>query len=67
VVQARLAARGADPSEPDGAWQYRRAAECCAAHEAAHFATHIPTGSRGVGRVIDDLVEEIERQREIWS
>ncbi|MEX2179559.1 MAG: AAA family ATPase [Gemmatimonadaceae bacterium] len=39
VVQQRLHARGADPvSHP---WEYRRAAECCAAHQDQRFVRHI--------------------------
>jgi hypothetical protein len=39
VVQQRLQSRGADPVSH--AWEYRRAAECCAAHEDERFLHHI--------------------------
>jgi hypothetical protein len=43
VVRARLEGRGLDPASPAGAWQLRRAAECCAAHASPEFAEQIPT------------------------
>jgi hypothetical protein len=43
VVRARLEERGLDPASPSGAWQLRRAAECCAAHAAPGFADQIDT------------------------
>lgn len=43
VVRARLEERGLDPASPAGAWQLRRAAECCAAHGAPEFAEQLPT------------------------
>ena len=39
VVHARLESRGANQIR--NAWEFRRAAECCAAHASAAFATHI--------------------------
>jgi hypothetical protein len=39
VVQQRLQSRGADPVS--NAWEYRRAAECCSAHEDDRFSYHI--------------------------
>jgi len=43
VVRARLEERGLDPASSAGAWQLRRAAECCAAHRAPEFAEQLPT------------------------
>lgn len=43
VVRARLEKRGLDPTSPAGAWQLRRAAECCAAHAAPEFSEQIAT------------------------
>jgi hypothetical protein len=41
VVNARLRGRG-----DAGAWELRRAAECCAAHAAPFFAEQVPTEDR---------------------
>jgi hypothetical protein len=43
VVRTRLLDRGLDPASRAGAWQLRRAAECCEAHAAPEFAERIPT------------------------
>jgi hypothetical protein len=55
VIHDRLRQRGS--SGEDAAWQYRRAAECCTAHESSEFATHI----RAEGRTVDEIAEEIVR------
>jgi len=43
VVRERLTARGEPQSDPAWSWVHRRAAECCEAHQASAFATHVPT------------------------
>jgi hypothetical protein len=43
VVRTRLLGRGLDPASRAGAWQLRRAAECCAAHASPEFSEQIPT------------------------
>lgn len=42
VVRDRLGARGELATDPRFAWVHRRAAECCSAHAAREFGTHIP-------------------------
>jgi hypothetical protein len=39
VVQERLRTRGDQPDTHP--WEYRRAAECCVAHQSEGFATHV--------------------------
>lgn len=53
VVHERLRGRGATPS--NAPWQYRRAVECCLAHESAEFATQV----MAVDRDPDDIVEQL--------
>jgi predicted kinase len=55
VVHERLRRRGEDSA--DAAWQYRRASECCLAHESEDFATHVIA----VDRDPDDIAEELLR------
>ena len=52
-VYRRLRSRGADPARH--AWEYRRAAECCAVHEREVFAHHVSA----LDRTPDQLAEEI--------
>jgi len=53
VVHERLRGRGSDPVRDE--WQYRRAAECCAAHESDEFAVRVPTAGRDVGVIADGI------------
>lgn len=53
-VHRRLRSRGADPVSH--AWEFRRAAECCAAHESDAFARRITAR----GRTPDELAQEIQ-------
>ena len=53
VVHARLKRRGADPEIQK--WEYRRAAECCAAHISDIFATHV----KAVDRTPEELAEHL--------
>ena len=55
VVHERLRRRGAD--SVGAAWEYRRASECCVAHQSQDFATHV----MAVDRDPDDIAEEILR------
>jgi len=52
-VYRRLRSRGADPARH--AWEYRRAAECCAVHEREVFAHHVSA----LDRTPDQLAQEI--------
>ena len=54
VVQQRLATRELDPR--DAQWQHRRAAECCAVHHDAAFATQLDA-TRDVNQIADELVQ----------
>lgn len=51
VVHERLRGRGRDAGE----WEYRRAAECCAAHASGEFAMHVSA----VNRDPDDIADEL--------
>lgn len=51
IVQQRLRTR-----RSAGAWEFRRAAECCAVHREAIFATHVDAGDRTVREVADEIV-----------
>src|SRR5688572_5396402 len=55
VVHERQRARRTNSR--DAAWQHRRAAECCLAHQGEEFATHVVT----VEREPADIAEEILR------
>jgi predicted kinase len=63
VVRERLRHRkgwsGVDAME----WQYRRAAECCSAHEGAGFGERVPAGDRTAGQVADDLLERLKGEQ----
>jgi predicted kinase len=54
VVHERLRLRGADPVR--AAWEYRRASECCMAHERKEFARHIATADRDPDEIAEELV-----------
>ncbi len=55
VVHERLRRRGCDPAK--ATWEYRRAAECCLAHQREEFAEHIAAA----GRDPEDIAEELVR------
>jgi hypothetical protein len=56
VVIARLHARQSQGPTP---WQRRRAAECCAAHQAPEFAEHVPTADRTAHEVANEIATQI--------
>lgn len=53
VVRQRLQNRRVDPA--DAAWQDRRAAECCAVHPGAAFATQVDA-NRDVNEIADEIL-----------
>jgi predicted kinase len=53
VVEARLRGRGAEQ------WCFRRAAECCAAHDDPFFAEQIPTEDRTPGEVTEAIADRV--------
>jgi chloramphenicol 3-O-phosphotransferase len=57
VVEQRLQTRTL--SAADAAWQFRRAAECCAVHPDAIFATQIDAGHRTVHVIANDIARRI--------
>ena len=59
VVNERLAHRGARAATADLAWQYRRAAECCAVHDDPAFAEQLPTAGFTPDAVADQLLARI--------
>jgi hypothetical protein len=61
VVHARLRERGSDLNRPDGAWQFRRATECCAVHGQPMFAEQISAVGRGPEEIAQELVGHIAR------
>jgi hypothetical protein len=64
VVQQRLRARGSDPVSH--AWEYRRAAECCAAHQDQRFLRHIDATAgdpEQLAMVIADTVRRLSAAR----
>ena len=52
VVHDRIRRRGGEP------WAYKRASECCMAHESEAFAIRVDAGDR----TPDDIVEELFRR-----
>ena len=54
VVHKRLGTRRL--ADDDAAWQYRRAAECCAVHHDPAFAIQVNAADRGVDAIADDIV-----------
>ena len=57
TVRARLADReaGRGPS----AWQLRRSAECCAAHQGPEFAEQIATEDRSPDEIADEIMRRL--------
>ncbi|HEX7152774.1 MAG TPA: AAA family ATPase [Thermoanaerobaculia bacterium] len=54
VVQQRLQTRRLKAA--DAAWQYRRAAECCAVHGDGAFAMQVNAADRDVNEIADEIV-----------
>lgn len=57
VVHARLRSRGADPVTQ--AWEYERAAECCAVHGSAEFAEQVVTTNRDCSSIAEEVLHAI--------
>ncbi len=62
VVRERLRRREGWKGDDGMAWQLRRAAECCSAHEGAGFEERVPAGDRTVGEIVDDLLERLKAE-----
>jgi hypothetical protein len=62
VVRGRLAMRGEPEGDPRWSWVHRRASECCAAHESAAFAIHVPTTGIAIGAIAATLAREIQKR-----
>jgi chloramphenicol 3-O-phosphotransferase len=60
VVQQRLQTRTLDAA--DASWQFRRAAECCAVHHDAVFATQVNAADRTVQEIADQIADEVVRR-----
>ena len=60
-VHARLRERGSDPNQRDGAWQYRRATECCAVHGQRIFAEQVSAVGRGPEEIAQELFDSINK------
>jgi thymidylate kinase len=56
VVLQRLGAR---QERGPTAWQLRRSAECCRAHEGPEFALHVPTADRPATDVAAEIAEHV--------
>jgi hypothetical protein len=62
VVQERLHARGDEPeSHP---WEYRRAAECCAAHQSDVFAARVDATTETPDQLAARIAQAIVRTTE---
>jgi hypothetical protein len=53
VVRERLRTRRVQPA--DGAWQDRRASECCELHPQPAFARHVDAAKRDVMQIADEI------------
>ena len=58
VVRQRLHGRGADPVR--NAWEFRRAAECCDAHDRPEFARQIDTVQRPLADIVADVLSHLD-------
>jgi hypothetical protein len=63
VVRARLKLRGAEVTDPSSTWQYRRASECCIAHQDPVFAEQIPTQGLTAHEIANHLIARLEFHR----
>jgi hypothetical protein len=54
VIQQRL--RNRTLHQPDAAWQFRRAAECCAVHRGNEFARHVDAADRDVEQIAEEIM-----------
>lgn len=59
VVHERLRRRGTDPS--NAAWEYRRASECCRAHESETFGQQVEAGVRTPEEIADEILTIIRQ------
>ena len=59
VVQERLRTRGADPHTAAGAWQYRRASECCAVHGSDVFSQHVSAAAGGPEQIAQEVLAQL--------
>jgi hypothetical protein len=57
VVHERLQSRRVEAT--DEAWQYRRAAECCAVHNDERFAMQIDAADRDVTDIADEILQTL--------
>jgi hypothetical protein len=57
VIHERLQRRNVNPA--DAAWQLRRAAECCEAHQQQKFATQVLTMDRDTIDVANEIVDAV--------
>jgi hypothetical protein len=60
VVHQRLQNRRVEAT--DAAWQYRRAAECCAVHNDERFATQINAADRGLADIAGEILEAVHER-----
>lgn len=58
VVEQRLQSRQLDGA--DAAWQYRRAAECCAVHGDAVFAPQVNAANRSIEEIAEEIVRMVQ-------
>ena len=58
VVQERLRQRRTNPR--DEAWQFRRAAECCAVHHQQQFATHVRADQNNPDEIAQQILAAID-------
>ena len=61
VVYDRLRTRRLEPR--DAEWQFRRAAECCVAHQQPAFAAHVHAADRSVSEIADEILRLVNKAR----
>lgn len=57
VVHQRLRGRGATPA--GAPWEYRRASECCLAHEGGAFSLQVSAVGRDPNQIADELLRAV--------
>lgn len=57
VVHDRLRSRGSLPMK--NPWEYRRAEECCEAHQREFFEVHVDTTGRSVDRIAETILADL--------